>query len=104
MKHPGYINGQKSEAPDLPTRIFVLWGLPHTVTPCFGDRLIQDHHRLYFLSDRALWVNDRRGNSSAGSHLLGHDQEVRRKLLIGELNTRHQLSIIILHGRFNLRS
>lgn len=43
---------------EIPTRIFAQWGLPHTVTPRFGARLIQEHHRLHFLSDRASLVGD----------------------------------------------
>ncbi|WP_429187053.1 type IV toxin-antitoxin system YeeU family antitoxin [Aeromonas veronii] len=44
---------QQPAAPDQPTWIFAQWGLPHTATPRFGARLIQEHHRLHFLSDRA---------------------------------------------------
>ncbi|EOW7690566.1 type IV toxin-antitoxin system YeeU family antitoxin, partial [Escherichia coli] len=29
------------------------WGLPCTVTPCFGARLVQEGNRLHYLDDRA---------------------------------------------------
>ncbi|WP_176557665.1 type IV toxin-antitoxin system YeeU family antitoxin, partial [Escherichia coli] len=29
------------------------WGLPCTITPCFGARLVQEGNRLYYLADRA---------------------------------------------------
>lgn len=51
-------NDQHPVAPDHPTRIFAQWGLPHTVTPRFGARLIQEHHRLHFLSDRASLIGE----------------------------------------------
>jgi len=49
---------QQPAAPDQPTRIFAQWGLLHTVTPRFGARLIQEHHRLHFLSDRASLIGE----------------------------------------------
>lgn len=48
-----HTNKQHPAAPDLTTRIFAPWGLPHAVTPRFGARLIQEHHRLHSLSYRA---------------------------------------------------
>ncbi len=51
-------NGQQPAAPDQPTRIFAQWGLPHTVTLRFGARLIQEHHWLHFLSDRASLIGE----------------------------------------------
>ncbi len=53
-----HTNNQHPVAPDHPNRIFAQWGLPHTVTPRFGARLIQEHHRLHFLSDRASLVGE----------------------------------------------
>ncbi|MCS0540293.1 type IV toxin-antitoxin system YeeU family antitoxin [Aeromonas veronii] len=44
--------------PEQPTRIFAQWGLPHTVTPRFGARLIQNSYRLDFLSDRASLIGE----------------------------------------------
>lgn len=29
------------------------WGLPCTVTPCFGTRLVQEGNQLHYLADRA---------------------------------------------------
>ncbi|OUK84957.1 antitoxin [Escherichia coli] len=29
------------------------WGLPCTVTPCFGARLVQEGNQLHYLADRA---------------------------------------------------
>ncbi len=37
-----HTNNQHPVAPDHPNRIFAQWGLPHTVTPRFGARLIQE--------------------------------------------------------------
>ncbi|MFM5728038.1 type IV toxin-antitoxin system YeeU family antitoxin [Aeromonas veronii] len=67
---------QQPAAPDQPTWIFAQWGLPHTVTPRFGARLIQEHHRLHFLSDRASLIGEwaGRGNRQAGGNLPGHHQ------------------------------
>lgn len=69
-----HTNDQQPAAPDQSTRIFAQWGLPHTVTPRFGARLIQEHHRLHFLSDRAS--------------------------LTGELDAQRQQRITVHHGGF----
>ena len=53
-----HTNNQHPVAPDQPTRIFAQWGLPHTVTPRFGARLIQSHYRLDFLPDRASLIGE----------------------------------------------
>ena len=53
-----HTNNQHPVAPDHPTRIFAQWGLPHTVTPRFGARLIQSRYRLDFLSDRASLIGE----------------------------------------------
>ncbi|WP_421184834.1 type IV toxin-antitoxin system YeeU family antitoxin [Aeromonas enteropelogenes] len=49
-------NSQQPAKPEQPAQILAQWGLPHNVTPRFGARLIQEHHRLHFLSDRASLV------------------------------------------------
>ncbi|MEE7198105.1 type IV toxin-antitoxin system YeeU family antitoxin [Escherichia coli O2:H6] len=73
------------------------WGLPCTVTPCFGARLVQEGNRLHYLADRA----GIRGlfSAAAAAHL---DQAVPRLMnqleLIrtsGELNPRHQHTVTL---------
>ncbi|MFM5522546.1 type IV toxin-antitoxin system YeeU family antitoxin [Aeromonas jandaei] len=93
---------QQPAAPDLPTRIFAQWGLPHTVTPRFGARLIQEHHRLHFLSDRASlvgeWAEEAIDQLEATFPTI--IKELEGKLLIGELDTQRQQCITIQHASF----
>ena len=93
---------QQPAAPDHPTRIFAQWGLPHNVTPRFGARLIQEHHRLHFLSDRASLVGEWAKEAIdqleiAFPRLI---KELEGKLLTGELDARRQQRITIQHGGF----
>lgn len=95
-------NDKQPAAPDLPTRIFAQWGLPHTVTPRFGARLIQEHHRLHFLSDRASLVGEWAEETidlleSAFPSII---KELEAKLLTGELDAQRQYCITIQHGGF----
>jgi cytoskeleton bundling-enhancing protein CbeA-like protein len=97
-----HTNDQQPTAPDQPTRIFAQWGLPHTVTPRFGARLIQEHHRLHFLSDRASLVGEWAEEAidqleAAFSEII---KELEAKLLSGELDAQHQHCITIQHGGF----
>ncbi|WP_421276239.1 type IV toxin-antitoxin system YeeU family antitoxin [Aeromonas veronii] len=93
---------QQPEAPDHPTRIFAQWGLPHTVTPRFGARLIQEHHRLHFLSDRASligeWEEEAIDQLEAAFPAL--IKALEAKLLSGELDAQRQHSITLQHGGF----
>ncbi|MGY3912792.1 type IV toxin-antitoxin system YeeU family antitoxin [Aeromonas piscicola] len=93
---------QQLAAPDQPTRIFAQWGLPHKVTPRFGARLIQKHHRLHFLSDRASlvgeWAEEAINQLEAAFPTIIKELEV--KLLRGELDPRRQQCITIQHGGF----
>ena len=95
-------NEQHPVAPDQPTRIFAQWGLPHTVTPRFGARLIQEHHRLHFLSDRASlvgeWEEEAIDQLEAAFPTI--IKELEAKLLSGELDAQHQHCITIQHGGF----
>jgi cytoskeleton bundling-enhancing protein CbeA and related proteins len=95
-------NDQQPAAPDQPTRIFTQWGLPHTATPRFGARLIQEHHRLHFLSDRASLVGE--WEEEAIDRLEATFptiiKELESKLLTGELDARCQHCITIQHGGF----
>lgn len=95
-------NDQQPAAPDQPTRIFAQWGLPHTVTPRFGARLIQEHHRLHFLSDRASligeWAEEAIDRLEAIFPAI--IKALEAKLLTGELNAQRQQRITIQHGRF----
>ncbi|MGL6007255.1 type IV toxin-antitoxin system YeeU family antitoxin [Aeromonas sobria] len=95
-------NDQHPVAPDQPTRIFTQWGLPHTVTPRFGARLIEEHHRLHFLSDRASLIGE--WAEVAIDRLEANFPEIIKaletKLLTGELNARRQQCITIKHGEF----
>ena len=89
-------------APDQSTRIFAQWGLPHTVTPRFGARLIQEHHRLHFLSDRASLVGEWQEEAidRLEAALPTIIKELEAKLLTGELDAQRQHCITIQHGGF----
>lgn len=88
--------------PETPTRIFAQWGLPHTVTPRFGARLIQEHHRLHFLSDRASligeWATETIDQLEAAFPVI--IKELESKLLIGELDAHRQQHVTIQQGGF----
>ncbi|EHA1069102.1 hypothetical protein I8Y05_004261 [Aeromonas hydrophila] len=95
-------NDKQPAAPDQPTQIFAQWGLPHTVTPRFGARLIQEHHRLHFLSDRASLVGKWAEETidlleSAFPSII---KELEAKLRTGGLDAQRQHSITIQHGDF----
>ena len=77
-------------APDQSTRIFAQWGLPHTVTPRFGARLIQEHHRLHFLSDRASLIGEWEevAIDQLEAVFPAIIKELESKLLTGELDAR----------------
>ncbi len=97
-----HTNNQHPVAPDHPTRIFAQWGLPHTVTPRFGARLIQEHHRLHFLSDRASLIGEWEEVAidrleAAFPTII---KELEAKLLTGELNAQRQQCITVQHGGF----
>ena len=93
---------QQPAAPDQPTRIFAQWGLPHTVTPRFGARLIQEHHRMHFLSDRASvvgeWAEETIDQLEAAFPAI--IKELEAKLLSGELDARRQQRITLQHAGF----
>ncbi|XAG70372.1 type IV toxin-antitoxin system YeeU family antitoxin [bacterium 19CA06SA08-2] len=93
---------QQPAAPDHPTRIFAQWGLPHNVTPRFGARLIQEHHRLHFLSDRASLVGEWQEEAidRLEAALPTIIKELEAKLLAGVLDAQHQHCITIQHGGF----
>lgn len=90
-------HGQRPATPEHPTRIFAQWGLPHTVTPRFGARLIQEHHRLHFLSDRASlvgeWAEETVDQLEAVFPAI--IKALESKLLIGELDARNQQRITL---------
>ncbi|MGR1200673.1 type IV toxin-antitoxin system YeeU family antitoxin [Aeromonas hydrophila] len=97
-----HTNSQQPAETDLPTRIFAQWGLPHTVTPRFGARLIQEHHRLHFLSDRASLTGEWEEVAiywleAAFPAII---KELETKLLTGELDAQRQQRITIHHGGF----
>lgn len=97
---------QQPAVPDQPTRIFAQWGLPHTATPRFGARLIQEHHRLHFLSDRASlvgkWEEEAIDQLEAAFPTI--IEELERKLLRGELDPRRQQCITVQHGGFTCQA
>jgi cytoskeleton bundling-enhancing protein CbeA-like protein len=101
-----HTQGQQPAAPDQPTRIFAQWGLPHTVTPRFGARLIQEHHRLHFLSDRASLIGE--WEEVAIDRLEAAFPtiitELESKLLTGELDARCQQRITIQHSGFTCKA
>lgn len=97
-----HTNDQQPVAPDQPTWIFAQWGLPHTVTSRFGARLIQEHHRLHFLSDRASligeWAEEAIDRLEAIFPAI--IKALEAKLLTGELDAQRQHCITIQHGGF----
>ncbi|MFB2855118.1 type IV toxin-antitoxin system YeeU family antitoxin [Aeromonas allosaccharophila] len=97
-----HTNNQHPAAPDQPTRIFAQWGLPHTVTPRFGARLIQEHHRLHFLSDRASLVGEwaEADIDQLETTFPTIITELESKLLTGELDARCQQRLTVQHAGF----
>ncbi|ELI6422802.1 type IV toxin-antitoxin system YeeU family antitoxin [Aeromonas veronii] len=95
-------SGQQPVAPDQSTRIFAQWGLPHTATPRFGARLIQEHHRLHFLSDRASLVGEwaEEAIDPQEKAFPAIIKELEAKLLSGELDAQRQQRITLQHGGF----
>ncbi|MGN5076606.1 type IV toxin-antitoxin system YeeU family antitoxin [Aeromonas veronii] len=93
---------QQPVAPDQSTRIFAQWGLPHTATPRFGARLIQEHHRLHFLSDRASLVGEwaEEAIDRLEKAFPAIIKELEAKLLTGELDAQRQHCITIQHEGF----
>ncbi len=73
------------------------WGLPCTVTPCFGARLVQEGNRLHYLADRA-GIRGRFSDADAyhsdrAFPLLMKQPELM--LTSGELNPRHQHTVTL---------
>ncbi|MGL4916631.1 MAG: type IV toxin-antitoxin system YeeU family antitoxin [Aeromonas allosaccharophila] len=101
-----HTNGQQSEGPNLPPRIFAQWGLPHTATPRFGARLIQEHHRLHFLSDRASLVGkwEEEAIDRLEATFPAIIKELEGNLLRGELDPRRQQCITLQHGGFTCQA
>ncbi|QWL81760.1 type IV toxin-antitoxin system YeeU family antitoxin [Aeromonas hydrophila] len=82
--------------------MFAQWGLPHTVTPRFGARLIQSRYRLDFLSDRASLIGEWSETQIAKLDLAFPEiiKALEAKLLTGELDAQRQHCITIQHGGF----
>ncbi|MGX5834158.1 type IV toxin-antitoxin system YeeU family antitoxin [Aeromonas piscicola] len=97
-----HTNAQQPAAPDQPTRTFVQWGLPHTVTPRFGARLIQSRYRLDFLSDRASLIGEwtEEGIGKLDQTFPAIIKLLESKLLTGELDAQRQHCITLQHGGF----
>ncbi len=82
----------------IPTTITTaLVGLPCTVTPCFGARLVQEGNRLHYLADRA---GIRGRFSDADAYHLDQAfpllmKQLELMLTSGELNPRHQHTITL---------
>ncbi|HAX5271762.1 TPA: type IV toxin-antitoxin system YeeU family antitoxin [Escherichia coli] len=73
------------------------WGLPCTVTPCFGARLVQEGNRLHYLTDRA---GIRGRFSDADAYHLDQAfpllmKQLELMLTSGELNPRHQHTVTL---------
>ncbi len=73
------------------------WGLPCTVTPCFGACLVQEGNRLHYLADRA-GIRGRFSDADAyhpdqAFPLLMKQPELM--LTSGELNPRHQHTVTL---------
>ena len=73
------------------------WGLPCTVMPCFGARLVQEGNRLHYLDDRA----GSRGRFSDADAYQPHQaftllmKQLELMLTSGELNPRHQHTVTL---------
>ncbi|ATU99938.1 hypothetical protein BWQ95_23330 [Aeromonas hydrophila] len=82
--------------------MFAQWGLPHTVTPRFGARLIQSRYRLDFLSDRASLIGEWSETQIAKLDLAFPEiiKALEAKLITGELDAQRQHCITIQHGGF----
>ncbi|CAR11091.2 type IV toxin-antitoxin system YeeU family antitoxin [Escherichia coli] len=73
------------------------WGLPCTVTPCFGARLVQEGNQLHYLADRA---GIRGQFSDADAYHLDQVfpllmKQLELMLTSGELNPRHQHTVTL---------
>ncbi|EFD1155053.1 type IV toxin-antitoxin system YeeU family antitoxin [Escherichia coli] len=72
-------------------------GLPCTVTPCFGARLVQEGNRLHYLADRAgirgLFSDADAYHPDQAFPLLMKQLELM--LTSGELNPRHQHTVTL---------
>ena len=73
------------------------WGLNHTVTPCFGARLVQEGNRLHYLADRSSITGtfsdaDLRHLDQAFPVLL---KQLELMLISGELNPCHQHGVTL---------
>ncbi|RCE14558.1 antitoxin YeeU [Escherichia coli] len=73
------------------------WGLPCTVTPCFGARLVQEGNRLHYLADRA---GIRGRFSDADSYHLDQAfpllmKQLELMLTSGELSPRYQHTVTL---------
>ena len=73
------------------------WGLPCTVMPCFGARLVQEGNRLHYLADRA---GIRGRFSDADAYHPDHAfpllmKQLELMLTSGELNPRHQHTVTL---------
>ncbi|QIO20665.1 hypothetical protein G9455_00625 [Aeromonas hydrophila] len=82
--------------------MFAQWGLPHTVTPRFGARLIQEHHRLHFLSDRASLVGEWAEEAIDQLEAVFPEiiKELESKLLTGERDPCCPQRITVHHSGF----
>jgi cytoskeleton bundling-enhancing protein CbeA-like protein len=72
------------------------------VTPRFGARLIQEHHRLHFLSDRASLTGEweKVAIDQLEAVFPAILKELEAKLLSGELDAQRQQRITLQHGGF----
>ncbi|EIP2397318.1 type IV toxin-antitoxin system YeeU family antitoxin, partial [Escherichia coli] len=73
------------------------WGLPCTVRPCFGARLVQEGNRLHYLADRA---GIRGRFSDADAYHLDQAfpllmKQLELMLTSGELNPRNQHTVTL---------
>ena len=73
------------------------WGLPCTVRPCFGARLVQEGNRLHYLADRA---GIRGLFSDADAYHLDQAfpllmKQLELMLTSGELNPRNQHTVTL---------
>ncbi|EMQ9315720.1 type IV toxin-antitoxin system YeeU family antitoxin [Escherichia coli] len=77
-------------------------GLPYTVTPCSGIRLVQEGNRLYYLADRASITGKFSDAESLKLDVVFPHfiSQMESMLTTGEMNPRHAHCFTLYHNGF----
>ncbi|HCX5761987.1 type IV toxin-antitoxin system YeeU family antitoxin [Escherichia coli] len=77
-------------------------GLPYTVTPCSGTRLVQEGNRLYYLADRASITGKFSDAESLKLDVVFPHfiSQMESMLTTGEMNPRHAHCFTLYHNGF----